>query len=525
MNFRGVGRFALVALPILLWAGCGQVYRPVVIPCTTGGIPGCPTEQPPSPSNFHAVFGISNNVPTSPGGAMQIDVEGDSIIGETPTSETDSPNLGNIPTYGAVLPNDSKVFVTSAGSLVTGGLDVVSSFVPAIQSRTATGLGPVSNTILPSGSLPVFVNTTESDFVYVANFGTNSVSAVNVLTNQVANTATVGTNPVALAEATIAGGNKLYVTNQGSNTVSSLNTVDLSSNVPGGIVTGSTPIWVVARGDGQKVYVVTQGDGQLVTIDTATDTITSSIPLGGGAAGANFVSYDPNLGRLYVVNPVTGMVYVFSDTGGISSTGVVSDIPTQLAAISFPLASSLCSSGCSAVIPTSVAALPDGSRFYVASYQIASSCPDSFVGASACIIPQLTVFDALNFTPEYSTASTLKLLTYPPFQATPAASPTLYQYAVPLVSTCGPATPPLATTLYSPGSTRFRVFTVASVDSSRVYVSMCDAGAISVINTTASNTNNPLGGTPADTVVTDLMAAPQPSGVIPQNPIFLFTGQ
>jgi YVTN family beta-propeller protein len=516
MNFRGVGRFVLVALPILLWAGCGQVYRPVVIPCTTGGIPGCPTEQPPLPANFHEVFGLSANVPTSPGGAMQIDVAGDSIIGETPTSATDSTNLGNIPTYGAILPNESTVFVVGAGSLVSGGLDVVSSFVPASQSRTATGLGPVNNIILPSGSLPVFVNTTETDFVYVANYGTNSVSAVSVLSNQVANTAVVGTNPVALAEATIAGGNKLYVANQGSNTVSSLNSVDLSSNAVNGF-TGITPVWVVARVDGQKVYVLTQGDGQLVTIDTATDIVTSSLPVG---AGANFVFYDPNLGRLYVTNPVTSMVYVFSDTGGMSG-GVASDIPVQLAAISFAPGSASCSLGCT---PASVTALADGSRFYVASYQIATPCPDTLAGtAGSCVIAGLTVFDANNFALEYpslpASEQPMHLLTYPPFTATPAANPTQYQYAVPQVASCAPAA------LYAPGTTRFRVFTVASVDSSRVYVGMCDAGAIAVINTTASNTNNPLGGTPADTVVTDLMAAPQPSGVTPQNPIFLFTGQ
>src|ERR1700688_958965 len=147
MNFRGVGRFALVALPILLWAGCGQFYRPVVIPCTTGGIPGCPTEQPPLPANFHEVFGLSANVPTSPVGAMQLDVAGDSIIAETPTSATDSTNLGNIPTHAAILPNNSKVFVVGAGSLISGGLDVVSSFIPAAQSRIATGLAPVNNII------------------------------------------------------------------------------------------------------------------------------------------------------------------------------------------------------------------------------------------------------------------------------------------------------------------------------------------------------------------------------------------
>jgi hypothetical protein len=79
--------------------------------------------------------------------------------------------------------------------------------------------------------------------------------------------------------------------------------------------------------------------------------------------------------------------------------------------------------------------------------------------------------------------------------------------------------------LYSPGVNRFRVFTVASADSSRVYVSMCDAGAIAVINTSGSNTNNSITGTPADTVITDLPAATQPSGLLPQNPIFLLPGQ
>ena len=515
MSFRGVGRCLLVALPILLWGACGQVYRPVVIPCSTGGIPGCPTEPPPAPSNFHAVFGISANVPNYPGGAMQIDVGGDSIIAETPTSEPNLPNLGDVLTHAAVLPGATRVFVSSAGSLLSGGLDEVSSFSPAVDSRIATGFGAVNNLILPPGSLPVFLNTTESEFIYVANFGTNSVSTINTNFNVVSNTATVGTNPVSLAEAAIPGGNKLYVANQGSNTVSSLNAVDSSSNVVHGF-RGVTPVWAVARADGQKVYVLTQGDGQLVTIDTATDTVVSSLPVG---AGANFIFYDPNLNRLYVTNPVTSVVYVFSDTSGAGDT------PLQLAQLAIAGLSATTTPACPTcgpVIPASVAALSDGSRFYVASYQVATSCPDSFVGStSACMIPGLTVFDANNFTPEYPTAPTLTLLTNPPFAANLTTNQ--YQYAVPPVPLC--AATAVYPTLYSPGVNRFRVFTVASADSSRVYVSMCDAGAIAVINTSGSNTNNSITGTPADTVITDLPAATQPSGLLPQNPIFLLPGQ
>lgn len=505
MIFRRAGRLVAMVLPIVLWMACGQVYRPVVLPCSEGGLPGCPVETPPAPADFHAVFGISLNIPSYPGGAMQIDVGGDSIIGETPSSDKSAPNLGSNPTHAAALPNKSLVFVASAGSLLPGGVDVVASFTPAAQSSTATGLGPVAAVPLPAGSLPVFVNTAENGFVYVANFGTNSVSAINTSSNAVVSTAVVGTNPVALAE--VPNGLKLYVANQGSNSVSSLNTVDLSANAVTGF-TGITPVWAVARSDSQKVYVVTQGDGQLVTIDYATDTVTGSLPVG---AGANFIFYDPNLNRLYVTNPVTSTVYIFSVSGGVNDT------PMELAAISFAAGSAPCPSGC---IPTSVTALADGSRFYVASYRTAASCPDPFIGAaSPCVIPGMAVFDANNFT----LTTTLALLSDPPFAAN--LSNNQYQYAVPPVAACASAP------LYSPSTTRFRVFTVASVDSSRVYVSMCDAGAIAVINTSGNNTNNPGAPSVADTLVTDLPAAfsagaVQANGEPPnQNPIFLLTGQ
>ena len=265
-------------------------------------------ESNPKPSNYHAVLGISANIPGYSGGAMQIDVSGDAVVGETSISTGNAPNSGLNPTHAGILPSDARVFVASAGSVFPGGMDSVSSFSPVFQSTIAAGFGAVSTVVLPVGSLPDFVDTTQTNTVYVANFGSNSVSAIDTASNIVTNTATVGTNPVSMAETPNA--LKIYVANQGSNTVSSLNAVDLSANTVTGF-TGVTPVWVVARGDSQKVYVLTQGDGQLVTIDVPTDTVTSSVPVG---AGANFLFYDPNLNRLYVTNPLSGTVYVFSDT-------------------------------------------------------------------------------------------------------------------------------------------------------------------------------------------------------------------
>lgn len=504
MSFRRVGLLSAAMLSMMLWAACGQVYRPVVLPCSIGGLPNCPVETPPAPANFHEVFAITRNVATYPGTALQIDVGGDSIIGETPSSDASAPNIGTNPTFAAIVPNFSQVFVTSAGSVVAGGIDQLSSFTPATQSLTATGLGPVQNIPLVTGSQPVFAGTAQSGALFLANYGNNTVSTVNVSSSAVINTATVGTNPVALAE--LPNTLKLYVANQAGNSVSSLNTNDLSANLLTGF-TGMTPVWVVARNDSQKVYVLTQGDGQLVTINAQTDAVISSLPVG---VGAKYVYYDSNLNRLYVPNPANDTLYIFSVSGGANDT------PTLLNTIAFTAGSAPCPTTCS---PESVAALSDGTRFYVATYQLAPSCPDPFVGtASACMIPQVFVYNALNFALE----TTLTLLTDPPFGANPTANQ--YQYAVPEVAACAAPTP------YSPTTTRFRMFTVASTDASRVYVSMCDAGAIAVINTTDSNTNNPTQSPSiADTVLTDLPApfegATASGDSSSQTPLLLITGQ
>ena len=561
MRLRHLGQLLVGLACTLVCLSCGQVYRPVVIPITI---------TPPNPSNFHEVFTINANVPFNPGTGMQVDVSGDTNVGVI--------NIGLNPTHAAILPNNTRVFVASAGSVV-GQSDIVTSFIPAIDSAVGSGLGVGGTISLPgqtsgitaiseSGSLvtatlnaplnnlglgdviviagagiagyngtftvvpisgttiqyldsvtglapssggtasvpaqPVFLASAQNDAMYVANYNSSSVAVINTSLNAVTNSALVGQHPVALAETP--NGNKLYVANQGSNAVSSLNTVDMSQNTVTGF-SGITPVWLVSRSDSQKVYVITQGDGQLVTIDTATDTVVGNVPVG---AGANFIFYDPHLNRLYVTNPSTSMVHVFSTTGGANDT------PIQLSAISMTAGPNPpCPSGCT---PSSVTALGDGSRFYVASYQTAISCPDPVIGSSsACVIPRLTVFDANSF----AVKTALTLLSSPPFASNPGTNQ--LQYAVPPVASCAPAA------LYAPGTTRFRVFTTASVDSSRVYVSMCDAGSIAIVTTTTSSIS-PAGNTP-DTLVRDL-AAPFSAGSSstggeppPQSPVFLLSGQ
>jgi DNA-binding beta-propeller fold protein YncE len=570
MIVRRVGWLAAIALAMMIEMSCGEVYRPVVLPIN-------PT--PPSPANFHAVFGISNNVPFNPGSALQIDVSGDSNIGVA--------DMGVNPTHAAALPNNSRVFVASAGSLFAGDSDLVTAFTPAGDSSIATGLGIPTTFTFPDvsqgqttgitaiseagnvvnvtlaaalstakigsvinisgvptagydGSFPItsvtgtaiqyldattglaaatggsatspsfcsylpdYVTTTQASAVFVANYGvegglncnlssTDSVASLNLASSTIGNFAYLpgGAHPVAMAETPNA--QNLYVVNQGNNTVVNLSPTDLSTIAT--ISVGATPVWAVARADNQRVYVLTQGDGTLVPIDVSSNTVLPSLTNLSVGAGANFVLYDPHMNRLYVTNPVTATVSVFSTTGGVDLSGLPNDSPLLLSTISMTGgATPPCPQGCS---PVSVAALADGSRFYVASYASETACSDPNVGTSApCIIPMLTVFDALSMTPKSVPSSllgpgaSLSLLSIPRFTST--------QFAVAPSASCAPPA------TYAPGTTRFRMFTTAASDSSHVYVSICDAGAIADITTSTSAIS--AGNNTPDTLVTDIVA-------------------
>ena len=638
MSLRRVGGIAATFVGTLLWMSCGQVYRPVVIP---------QGNNPPNPANFHAVFGITNNVAPNPGTALQIDVSGDSNIGQA--------NVGINPTHAAALPNNSRIFVTSAGSTVMGpngqlaGFpDVITSFSPvpglgspitftlpntgpnqssaitnivqalstdpdpklvtvtlstALLEAAAGGQVIISGVVIPgatnpgayngnftmlsvsgntityddpitglgsasvgTASVPLptfcsyqpdFVTTTQTTAVYVANYGvetptigsgqtpnctqtsTDSVAALSVANNTISQIAYLpaASHPMLMAETPNA--ENLYVVNQGDGvsvpaSVMNLSTTDLSTTATIQLGVNAKPSWIAMRPDGQRVYVLTEGDGLLHTIGGSGGPISVGV-------GANYVLYDKTLNRLYVTSPAAstsanGLLYVFAGIGDVP-TPLVTPPGNPPGTVIIPPVPPCATapSTCGPVIPASIAALSDGSRFYVASYQIQSPCSDPNAGTGSCVIPMVTVFDAASLTIRAASSSLfgaeLSLLAdlCPPGSAsTPSSTPCLPpfafgQYAVPRNPSCDPPA------VYSPTSTRFRLFATSSADSSHVYVSICDAGAIADISTA---TNTVSQGTNAiDRLVTNLMA-PFSAGALgtnnqppPQSPVFLLTGQ
>ncbi|MFY9845172.1 MAG: hypothetical protein WA718_02890 [Terriglobales bacterium] len=450
----------------LICTGCGETFRPIIIP-------NPPTF--PNPAAAHTVVSINNNAPPSGqlentvGTSMVIDVSGDTDVSIV--------NVGLAPVH-AVQQSASVILV--ANHSVPGALsDSLTKL--SFNGTTITSTATIS---LPANSAPNFVATTEVSQAYVSLPNLASIGVVNTNSNALAYIVPVGNNPDAIAETP--NGQKLYVANQADGTISGFNTVDRSPRTVTGSFNG--PLWLNARSDSQRLYVL-NGNGQVSTIDTTStagpDTVIDasiSVP------GAAYMVYDGNKNRLYI--PGGNQLTILDVSQSVPA--VLGGGPITIAAISQtlrgatdPCASTTAQSPLTAV---AVAALPDGSRAYVGAY---------YDDSNNNVCPQVTVIDAVSNTFKSSTA-------VPGFPD--ATIPTLgglpNPYYVPVCATA-----------------RFRFGMAAGGDSSRAYLSACDNGLVNIIDTSTDsyilNLAEPVGVRPP--------IPPNPQNP-PQNPVFLMAG-
>jgi YVTN family beta-propeller protein len=415
------------------------------------------------------------------GASTRIDVSGDTSVGAA--------EVGLNPVHAVITPNGASVYVANQME------DSVSFYGPS-------SVAPVSTISLPAGSAPVFLSATDNTSVYVANSGSNTVSEISTTNEAVVRTINVGPTPVTLAE--LPNAQKVYVASRGTGAtpvnglVQAINSVD-GSVVPIANSSWNSPVWLVARADSARIYALDQGTGVVSAIDTSSDTVVGTASV---QPGANFILYDNNLSRLYITNPVTQSLTVLNAS---------SDALPALGTVNFAFSAagnSACSnpSGC---IPLAITALPDGSRVYVASYQLSPTCSEpADANPLGCITSQVTVLHASNL----SVIKTIAIALPDNVPNPPTTKPD-----TPVIAACN--------------SARFRVFTAASADSTRVYVSYCDAGSTAVIRTTPNTSPGSESG--SDYLVNDLSA---PTGLCsantcqggsqppPQNPVFVVQG-
>ncbi len=473
-----LARLTAVLTLILLWVGCGDTFRPIAIPI----IPA-----PPDPQDTHFVFFLSDsgtsfpvgNAPATqipnPGGITRVDVSGDSNVGVG--------QMGVGPVHAVLLPTGNSVYVAN-------GLE---NTVSTISSATPTTVTTIS---MGAGAMPVFVASVEATNVYVANAGTNSVGVIAIANNAVVQTVPVGFSPVALVE--IPNAKKVYAVG-GTSGVVSINTQDKSLNPPVTDASLNLPIWALASADSRRVFVLNQGSGMLTSIDTFSDAVVGSVPVG---TGANYMFYDKTLNRIYVTNPTSRSVVVLAATV---------DPPQVLSTVSLTtVPGSLCASACT---PSTIAVLPDGTRAYVASF-----APSTTVDSTGATVPAIAVETAV-----ISTQNNTLTKVIPTSVA-----------ALDTTNATGCGTTQTIPTQQGNPSVRFRVFTAAAGGGSRVYVASCDLGATSIIRTSDDtlvvapiDPNNPTAPPPPVVIPAPLSGFPPLSGATTpprQNPVFVLAG-
>lgn len=531
----------------VICSGCGDTFRPIIIP-----------NPPifPNPKAAHSVVAINDNGPAAPGSAMVVDVSGDTDVSVK--------DVGYAPVH-AVQQTANQVLVVNH-SASNGQADSISKL-----NFNGTTISNSTTISLPANSAPSFVAVAPTDttaYVTLPNYldpiknvVVPSVGVVSTQSNSVMATITVGVNPVALA--VTPDKSKLYVANIGDNTVSGFNTVDRSQRVGSPASTTSSPIWLVARSDNQRVYVL-ETNGTLAWLDTTStlgpDTLTEtaiSVP------SATTMTYDSNLNRLYI-------------PGGqqMQIVDVSQSQPQPLATIAIPPFALLNSNPpTEPATATAVAALPDGSRVYVASYavllsqlSISAVSGDGTTGTYAYTLtagyplnPGVTVtvsgtgtgFDGTFIVSAIVSgtaacpgtcfqAPNATSGTWPPPPGTGGPASGTGSNIFPQVSVVWTTSNTIKTTASVPGfpdatnpnyanglyyvpvcaTTRFRFMMAAAGDSSRTYLSSCDGGNVNIIDT---SNDTYIENLPAPVSNSRQPIPPNPLNP-PQNPVFLFAG-
>lgn len=171
--------------------------------------------------------------------------------------------------------------------------------------------------------------------VYVGNANSNSISVIDTATNAAIATMPVGSSPEGIA---VSPDEKiLYVANHLSNTVSFLDTS--TNSVKATVNAGKSPAGLAVSPDGKKVYVTNKGDNTVSVIDVGTKAISVTVPVGSSPEG---VAVSPDGKRVYVVNSGGGSVSIIDATGN----RVLAVVPVGK-------------------LPMGVAVAPDGKKVYV----------------------------------------------------------------------------------------------------------------------------------------------------------------
>lgn len=219
--------------------------------------------------------------------------------------------------------------------------------------------------------------TQAAPFAYISNYGTsgvgNTVSVIDIATNTVTATVTVGNRPYGVA--VTPDGARVYVANQFSDTVSVISTA--TNTVIATVAVGSRPFGVAVTPDGSRVYVANFFGASVSVISTATNTVTATVALGSGSTPAG-VTVTPDGARAYVAS---GNMYAVNGNTLNTVSAISTATNTVIATIAVGGGSD----------PLGMAVTPDGSRVYVANVSSSAGTVSVISTATNTVIATVAV--------------------------------------------------------------------------------------------------------------------------------------
>jgi YVTN family beta-propeller protein len=174
-------------------------------------------------------------------------------------------------------------------------------------------------------SLMLCSNVWAQPFAYITNYGNNTISVIDTLTDTVVATVAVGNDPVGVA--VNPAGTRVYVTNRTSSNVSVIDTS--TDTVVATVAVGSGPFGVAVNPAGTRVYITNSGSNNVSVIDTSTDTVVAAVAVGVYPVG---VAVNPAGTRVYVTNYASNNVSVIDTlTDTVVATVAVGTYPFGVA--------------------------------------------------------------------------------------------------------------------------------------------------------------------------------------------------
>lgn len=217
--------------------------------------------------------------------------------------------VGGGPLEAAVAPDGNHVYVANSEDNTVSVIDTTNKKVPIVMT-VPVGLYPAAIAVTPDGTR-----------VYVTNDSDGTVSAIDTTINSVVATITVGEEPEGIA--VTPDGTHVYVADRAGNAVTVIDTAN--NTVVSTISVAANPEGIAVTPDGTRAYVVSYS--AISVIDTATNTVIGMTTVGGQLLK---LAVTPDGKHVYIADREDNSVLVLETATNTLETSIPMAFPQEI---------------------------------------------------------------------------------------------------------------------------------------------------------------------------------------------------